>query len=665
MSSTRTAIKKITLHVLVAVLAVLGAASAQSAPQRVAVLDFNDNSTGSVTPQEILYLSDLVRGSARSTLPAARFVLMTRENILELLPEGRTLADCMGDCAVETGRKIGADYVATGEVTIFAGEIRVTVNLHETGSGNLLGQARAGGLNLLDVEKDLGRKALDLLTPLRGDRSVAGVAAQEERAIGGGAKAWSATGGSEEVVTFSSDPVGAMVELDGQPIGETPCKRALAPGIYQVGIKKLRYVAHTQALEVVANRSSAVSVALTPDFGWITIESDPAGLAVSIDDNNVGSTPIMAKEIETGPHDVVVGAESYHAEGRHVVVDRGEREIVKVAPVPRNGGLKVIATDRLGNAAEARVRIDDADAGRTYQPITLLRGSHRVLVDGAAGSWAGDVVIDESVLLEFPVSLPGLEVDAAQATAGAIAEPRSARMVRVPEGKFMMGSPPSDLEHSSDEIRHSVRISKPFMLMTTELTQAQYESVMGENPSQVTGPDLPVGNVSWMDAVQYCNRLSEREGLSPAYRIGFRNVTWNRDSNGYRLPTECEWEYACRARAATNYSQGASEAALDSVGWYEANAAATGAQPVGGKAPNAWGLYDMHGNVWEWCWDRYGEYKSGVETDPQGPSNGEFRVVRGGSWDYAADFCRSAKRVQFMSGYAYPNVGFRVARNVE
>jgi len=211
--------------------AVISNVWAQTPPQRLAVLDFHDSSAGGVKSQEVLYLSDLVRGLSRRTLPANLFLLMTRENILELLPQGRSLADCVGDCAVETGRKIGADLVVTGEVTTFGGQLRVTVNLHEMKNGNLLGQVVAGAADKLGVESDLKAKVMELLVPLRGGGAPGGGADLTEGRIGGGATAWTADAAAKTVVSFASDPPGAMVEIDGQPVGETPCGRALANGV--------------------------------------------------------------------------------------------------------------------------------------------------------------------------------------------------------------------------------------------------------------------------------------------------------------------------------------------------------------------------------------------------------------------------------------------------
>jgi formylglycine-generating enzyme required for sulfatase activity len=194
-----------------------------------------------------------------------------------------------------------------------------------------------------------------------------------------------------------------------------------------------------------------------------------------------------------------------------------------------------------------------------------------------------------------------------------------------------------------------------------EVTQKEYQAVMGTNPSSFNGGTLPVERVSWYDAVNYCNALSKKEGLTPAYTVNGTNVTWFRGANGYRLPTEAEWEYACRAGTTTPYSSGSS---VDAAGWYGNNSGSV-TQPVGQKQANAWGLYDMHGNVWEWCWDWYGNYSSGSQTDPTGAASGSFRVLRGGGWDGLASYLRSAFRDGHNPSSQFSNYGFRLVRSGE
>jgi formylglycine-generating enzyme required for sulfatase activity len=243
-------------------------------------------------------------------------------------------------------------------------------------------------------------------------------------------------------------------------------------------------------------------------------------------------------------------------------------------------------------------------------------------------------------------------------------QPVSDGFVRIPDGTFTMGSPVNEAGRLDYEgSQHQVTISKAFYMGKYEVTQREYQAVMGTNPSNFKGSSLPVEQVSWFDAVEYCNKRSQREGLTPAYTISgtgdSRTVTWDRNASGYRLPTEAEWEYACRAGTSTPYYSGGS---VDNAGWDGSNSGST-THPVGGKQANAWGLYDMHGNVLEWCWDYwYGSYSSGAQTDPVGASLGTNRMIRSGSWASIAHALRSAYRGSGIPSYRENFLGFRLVR---
>ena len=204
-------------------------------------------------------------------------------------------------------------------------------------------------------------------------------------------------------------------------------------------------------------------------------------------------------------------------------------------------------------------------------------------------------------------------------------------MVLLPAGEFLMGSPDSDeAAYAEEKPQHRVRITKPFYLGKYPVTQEQWEAVMGSNPSNFKGPKNPVEKVSWDDCQKFLGKLNAK----PAAGVG-----------KFQLPSEAQWEYACRAGSKTKYCFGDDESKLGDYAWYEANSR-NKTHPVGEKKPNAWGLYDMHGNVWEWCQDRYddGYYAKSPMDDPTGPTGGSNRVLRGGSWYFPVWFCRSAFR---------------------
>ena len=165
-------------------------------------------------------------------------------------------------------------------------------------------------------------------------------------------------------------------------------------------------------------------------------------------------------------------------------------------------------------------------------------------------------------------------------------------MKRLPAGSFRMGSPENEKGRDNDEKQHKVTISKPFLMSKTEVTQKQWQAVMGNNPSYFSGDENPVEKVSWYDCVEFCNKLSKKEGLEQVYKISGKSVTWDKNKNGYRLPTEAEWEYACRAGTTTRFNTGESDSDLKKAGWFSENSS-NKTNPVAKKKPNSFGLYDI------------------------------------------------------------------------
>jgi formylglycine-generating enzyme required for sulfatase activity len=220
--------------------------------------------------------------------------------------------------------------------------------------------------------------------------------------------------------------------------------------------------------------------------------------------------------------------------------------------------------------------------------------------------------------------------------------------VKIPAGDFMMGCAPNDSDCDSNEKPlHKVTITKAFEIGKYEVTQAQWQAVMGTNPSKFKGPNLPVENISWRLTQDFMQKMNDRK-----------------DGYKYRLPTEAEWEYAAKA------GHGGATAALDAHVWYDKNSSGT-THPVGMKQPNASGLFDMQGNVWEWVQDWFAKtyYAASPAADPSGPPSGVFRVARGGSWSDVAEFTRLTMRSIAEPGYALGTsdveIGFRCVRQVE
>jgi formylglycine-generating enzyme required for sulfatase activity len=270
---------------------------------------------------------------------------------------------------------------------------------------------------------------------------------------------------------------------------------------------------------------------------------------------------------------------------------------------------------------------------------------------------AGALALIQGCERKAPDGGPKATDDAASKTPGG----SQIEMVQLPGGAFMMGD-----KDEVDAPPHEV-VASPFYMDKHLVTQEQYQRIMGDNPSRWKAGKNPVEQVRWSDAVKFCNARSRLEGLQPCYNL----ETWrcNFEADGYRLPTEAEWEYACRAGTQTTYFFGSDASKLGDYAWFDKNSGGH-PQPVAQKRPNPWGLYDMVGNIWQWCNDFYqvDYYQQSPGENPRGPKEGENKVVRGGAWKFSGDNCRSGYRYNEAPGYVdvcfgYDIYGFRCVRN--
>ena len=255
------------------------------------------------------------------------------------------------------------------------------------------------------------------------------------------------------------------------------------------------------------------------------------------------------------------------------------------------------------------------------------------------------------------VLVPGLTTaTGADSPSNQTTSPTGIQMIRIPAGNFIMGSPPDEPGRAEVELQHKVTLSRDYWFGVTEVTQSQWLAVMGTTPAKIKGDENPVEQVSWFDCVSFCNALSAKEGLTPVYEISGKDVSWNQSADGYRLPTEAEWEYACRAG-----TTGERSGDLDEMAIYSLNSGRK-TRTVGTRVPNPWGLHDIYGNVWEWCWDKYSPYEAGPVTDPAGPVGDYYRIQRGGSWHRGPRDCRSASRGTDPATARRNALGMRLAR---
>lgn len=313
----------------------------------------------------------------------------------------------------------------------------------------------------------------------------------------------------------------------------------------------------------------------------------------------------------------------------------------------------------------------DIEYRNLMEDMGLLTDLSNTLVNGKNGAGGNDpwALANAASSSQPPRSgMPPLPIPSTPPTVGYAETDPLKNFVKIPGGAFTMGTPLTEAGRDGDEIQHEVQVPG-FYLGKYEVTQEEYEAVMGAdaNPSSFKRLNLPVEQITWFEAITYCNARSVKEGLTPVYTINGEQVTWNQQANGYRLPTEAEWEYACRAGTATTFNTGNNFSSSDGNydGTYSYNNNPTGlyrerTMPVGSFNPNRWELYDMHGNVYEWCWDRYVPYNA-ENPNLYVTTN---RIARGGSWYSAPRYLRSGNRVQFAPGVRVYYVGFRLARNL-
>ena len=509
------------------------------------------------------------------------------------------------------------------------------------------------------------------------------------------------------VVEVTTDPSGAEVSIDGVKLnGTTPVSDFYNSGRYPLRITRDKYLPVEESVFIDQSKAkNTFSYRLESNTGTIIISCEPeVNLDVVLNGKSAGKTPLTLREQDVGDYTVLGSHEYYTAESINFTLQRSAtyRAIMKaeenfaILTVNTTPGATVYLNNQKLTSLQnlrltpqtARLRAEKPKCKTVETSLILKRGAREsvdLYLDEQTGTIAisvdppnasielnGDAgehytstgtKIFENIPVgsyELEVSLKGYKTDkrtlrlradetlrervTLEEGGGGEGPLPGMVFVDIPGGSFMMGSPSNESNRESDENQHRVTLSG-YQMMTTEVTQGMWKAIMGNNPSNWKGDNLPVEQVSWNDCQEFIKKLNQRD-----------------PGKNYRLPTESEWEYACRAGTTTRFYSGDRDSDLDRVGLYDGNSGRK-THPVGQKQPNAWGLYDMHGNVWEWCQDRYGNYPSGSVTDPPGPSSGSNRVGRGGGWYYDAGYCRSAFRSFDDPSSRYSALGFRLARS--
>jgi len=411
--------------------------------------------------------------------------------------------------------------------------------------------------------------------------------------------------------------------------------------------------------EPVAAPEPAPAPVVKPEIthGRLKIDSIPSNAVVSVNGETKGTTPYEVGSMDKGRYTVEVKKECYKAEKKQIEIYPDVLHEETITLEQTCGSLSITSTP-----AGATVYVDDKKKGITPLSLEgLSKGSKTVRVEKPGySSWKDEVVVEPGQTAQFSLELEKepvpvvVELKTELKHGDRYRNSLGMEFVYIAPGRFKMGSPSTEPQRSDNETLHEVELTRGYYIQTAEVTQGQWQAVMGSNPSNFKdcGSDCPVENVSYEDIEKYIIQLNQKE------------------KKEYSLPTEAQWEYAARAGKQTPFSFGAC-LGTDQAN-YDGNNPLTGCSKgeyrektvkVKSFAPNAWGIYDMHGNVWEWCRDWYGEYPTGFVKDPEGPlkpTKDSDRVLRGGGWYDGARNCRSANRGRSTPGSRYTHVGFRL-----
>ena len=446
-------------------------------------------------------------------------------------------------------------------------------------------------------------------------------------------------------VTISSLE-GAEISVNGKRAGVGTVTQDLVEGIYDVQATKAHHRDATRQIEVEANKPLSISLKPTPIYGSIDVMTTPIGADVTIGGKSYGQSPLTIEQILEGEYDVVMSKAGCATVTQHVTVAEGKSVEVS-ATLPQGREITMSCA-----TAGAHIVVDGTDMGASPYTGSLSFGSHKVYAT-AGGKRTAERTVDvpNGIGVLQPVALSFFEnqtftVKGVQFT-----------MIAVEGGTFTMGATPeqgSDA-YSDEKPAHQVTLSK-YYIGETEVTQALWKTVMGKTVSQIAsengestygvGDNYPMYFISWNDCQEFIRKLNVLTGKN------------------FRLPTEAEWEFAARGGINSRGYKYSGSNNVDNVAWYEDNSGDK-THPVKTKQPNELGIYDMSGNVWEWCQDWCGSYSSAAQTNPKGATTGSRRVHRGGSWRGIAGSCRSSYRNLIIPGNRLSNLGFRLVLSAE
>ncbi|MBU2568225.1 MAG: SUMF1/EgtB/PvdO family nonheme iron enzyme [Elusimicrobia bacterium] len=607
-------------------------ASEKTVKPTIAVAEFEGQG---LSASELLGISEFVRTGLINT---ELFNMVDRRNMEQILQEQKfQISGCTTEeCAVKMGQLLNVQKIVTGKVIKLGGKFYITANIIDVETGRIAISERLDATGIDQLADKSESLAAILANRLLGKRptpkmgSVAPFPVTEEIAKGS--------------AFIQSDPPDAEIFIDGEKLGRTPMKVEVSIGQRQLVLMKEGYIDKSAQLNIIADTTVKISETLTPMLGSVLIKSNPAGARVWFDGNYRGMTDsagLKISGITLGEYTVKFEKEKFYPLEQKVIVKY--KDVVEIFPklLEKPGSVFITSTPK-----GAKIYIDETYKGETPLKVTeVSAGLHSLKLSMSEyKNWDKQIEIRG---LETTTVTADLEPAPAGYISGIIGGKEitgrdGAEMVLIPAGEFTMGSDGGD---SDEKPAHKVYLDA-YYIDKYEVTFEQYDKfceATGRTKPSDSGwgrGNRPVINVSWHDAVAYANYY------------------------GKRLPTEAEWEKACRGGSETEYCFGDSESKLSSYAWYYANSGGK-THPVGQKKPNQYGIYDMHGNVWEWCSDWYdsGYYKNSPYKNPKG-SGSDSRVLRGGCWNYFASDCRSSNRGRRAPGGGSDFRGFRCAVGV-
>lgn len=448
------------------------------------------------------------------------------------------------------------------------------------------------------------------------------------------------------IIAFTMDPAYSNITISTNPSADIlinnlkkefgTLKIRMLTGIYSLRVELDKHYPVERQLVVEENKDQSMIINLIPKTGTLNITSTPFDAKIKLNGVDYGFTPMTIKNLLIGSYDLVIEKQGYGTISKSLLIEENKsNDINEILP---NG--KEVSF--ISNPNSAQLWIDGVNVGRTPYSTTLGFGDHIVKVVNGKIERTQNIRVTQDVQSkwEFDVS-ENLKLKVGNSQ-------KYIEFVSIPAGTFTMGSPASEVGRSSNETQHQVTLSA-FKMSKYEVTFEQYDLFC-----DATGRSKP-NDEGW------------GRGNRPVINVSWDNATAFAEWMGCRLPTEAEWEYACRAGTTTPFSTGnnltTSQANYNGNYPYNNNPKGEYREKttlVGSFAPNKWGLYDMHGNVWEWCSDWYGDYSTSAQTNPKGASSGSHRVIRGGSWIINAPSCRAADRYGITPDYRSYNIGFRL-----